>query len=96
MRPATKNKKAYARAGVDVDLGNRLKSRIQSIVQSTHGPEVLKKIGGFGGHDGYNGVFHHTTQDTLDKLSTKSLGISGSVILETVRILDKMDPLPPK
>jgi glutaminyl-peptide cyclotransferase len=45
---------------------------------------------------GYNGVFHHTIQDTLDKLSTKSLGISGSVILETVRILDKMEPLPPK
>ena len=45
---------------------------------------------------GYNDVFHHTVQDTLDKLSTKSLGISGSVILETVRILDKMDPLPPK
>jgi Zn-dependent M28 family amino/carboxypeptidase len=45
---------------------------------------------------GYNGVFHHTVQDTLDKLSTKSLGISGSVILETVRILDKMEPLPPK
>lgn len=45
---------------------------------------------------GYNGVFHHTVQDTLDKLSTKSLGISGSVILETVRILNKMDPLPPK
>jgi glutaminyl-peptide cyclotransferase len=45
---------------------------------------------------GYNGVFHHTTQDTLDKLSAKSLGISGSVILETVRILDKMEPLPPK
>jgi len=45
---------------------------------------------------GYNGVFHHTTQDTLDKLSTKSLGISGSVILETVHILDKMEPLPPK
>lgn len=45
---------------------------------------------------GYNGVFHHTVQDTVDKLSTKSLGISGSVILETVRILDKMEPLPPK
>jgi glutaminyl-peptide cyclotransferase len=45
---------------------------------------------------GYNGVFHHTVQDTLDKLSTKSLGISGSVILETVRILDRMEPVPPK
>jgi Zn-dependent M28 family amino/carboxypeptidase len=42
------------------------------------------------------GVFHHTVQDTVDKLSTKSLEISGMVILETVRILDKMEPLPPK
>ncbi len=45
---------------------------------------------------GYNNVFHHTVQDTLDKLSTKSLEISGIVILEAVRILDKMEPLPPK
>ena len=42
-------KKAYARAGVDVDLGNRLKNRIQSLVKQTHGPRVLGKIGGFGG-----------------------------------------------
>lgn len=42
-------KKAYARAGVDVDLGNRLKGRIQSFVKQTHGPEVLGKVGGFGG-----------------------------------------------
>jgi phosphoribosylformylglycinamidine cyclo-ligase len=45
----TKKKKAYALAGVDVDLGNLVKRRIQSRVQSTHGPEVLGKIGGFGG-----------------------------------------------
>ena len=45
---------------------------------------------------GYNNVFHHTIQDTVDKLSTKSLEISGTVILETVRILDKIEPLPPK
>ncbi len=44
-----KNKKAYARAGVDVDLGNRVKRGIQGLVRSTHGPEVLGKIGGFGG-----------------------------------------------
>src|SRR5207248_3467724 len=42
-------KKAYARAGVDVDLGNKLKRRIQSLVRQTHGPQVLGKIGGFGG-----------------------------------------------
>jgi glutaminyl-peptide cyclotransferase len=45
---------------------------------------------------GYNDVFWHTTQDTVDKLSPKSLEIVGSTMLETVGILDKMDPLPPK
>jgi phosphoribosylformylglycinamidine cyclo-ligase len=45
----TKKQKAYARAGVDVDLGNRLKGQIQSLVRQTHGPQVLGKIGGFGG-----------------------------------------------
>jgi hypothetical protein len=44
---------------------------------------------------GYNNVFWHTPQDTIDKLSPKSLEISGNVILETIRILDNMDPLPP-
>ncbi|PYJ91184.1 MAG: phosphoribosylformylglycinamidine cyclo-ligase [Verrucomicrobia bacterium] len=44
-----KKKKAYARAGVDIDLGNRLKRQIQSLVKQTHGPEVLGKMGGFGG-----------------------------------------------
>jgi len=38
---------------------------------------------------GYNNVFHHTTQDTIDKLSPKSLAIVGTVTLETVRLLDQ-------
>jgi glutaminyl-peptide cyclotransferase len=38
---------------------------------------------------GYNNVFWHTTQDTVDKLSPKSLEIVGKVTLETVRLLDK-------
>ena len=45
----TKKQKAYARAGVDVDLANKLKRGIQSLVRQTHGPQVLGKIGGFGG-----------------------------------------------
>jgi glutaminyl-peptide cyclotransferase len=45
---------------------------------------------------GYNNVFWHTPQDTVDKLSPKSLEIVGSVILETVNILNHMEPLPPK
>jgi Zn-dependent M28 family amino/carboxypeptidase len=38
---------------------------------------------------GYNNVFWHTTQDTVDKLSPKSLEIVGAVTLETVEMLDK-------
>lgn len=37
---------------------------------------------------GYNNAFHHTTEDTIDKLSPKSLQISGDVILETIRLLN--------
>lgn len=38
---------------------------------------------------GYNNVFWHTTQDTVDKLSPKSLEIVGMVTLETVQMMDK-------
>jgi hypothetical protein len=45
---------------------------------------------------GYNVAYWHTTEDTIDKLSPRSLQIVGGVVLETLRILDKMNPLPPK
>ena len=38
---------------------------------------------------GYNNVFWHTTEDTVDKLSPKSLAIVGTVTLETVRLLNQ-------
>jgi Zn-dependent M28 family amino/carboxypeptidase len=38
---------------------------------------------------GYNNVFHHTPQDTLDKLSPRSLEIVGNTTLEAVRLLDR-------
>jgi glutaminyl-peptide cyclotransferase len=38
---------------------------------------------------GYNNVFHHTPQDTMDKLSPKSLQIVGDTIMETIRMLDQ-------
>jgi phosphoribosylformylglycinamidine cyclo-ligase len=41
--------KAYAEAGVDIELGNRVKKGLQEKVRTTFGPEVLGKIGGFGG-----------------------------------------------
>lgn len=41
--------KAYARAGVDIDLGNKVKSTLPALLASTHRSEVLGKVGGFGG-----------------------------------------------
>jgi hypothetical protein len=38
---------------------------------------------------GYNNVFHHTPEDTLDKVSARSLRIVGDVVLETVRLLSQ-------
>jgi glutaminyl-peptide cyclotransferase len=43
---------------------------------------------------GYNNVFWHSPQDTVDKVSQQSLKIVGTVMLESIRILDKMDQLP--
>ena len=40
---------AYARAGVNIDLGNRVKSTLPALLRKTHRPEVLGKVGGFGG-----------------------------------------------
>ena len=47
-RPKMKQK-AYAAAGVDIDLGNQVKSTLPALLASTHRREVLGKVGGFGG-----------------------------------------------
>src|SRR6187455_2633663 len=41
--------KAYAAAGVDIDLGNRVKGTLPQLLASTNRREVLGKVGGFGG-----------------------------------------------
>lgn len=41
--------KAYARAGVDIDLGNRVKATLPQLLAATRRKEVLGKVGGFGG-----------------------------------------------
>jgi glutaminyl-peptide cyclotransferase len=38
---------------------------------------------------GYNNVFHHSPQDTIDKLSPRSLEIVGNTTLEAIRMIDK-------
>jgi phosphoribosylformylglycinamidine cyclo-ligase len=69
----TAKKKAYARAGVDVDLGNRLKRNIQGLVRQTHGPEVLGKIGGFGGlfAPNFAGIRAPVLVSSIDGVGTK-------------------------
>jgi phosphoribosylformylglycinamidine cyclo-ligase len=77
-------KKAYARAGVDVDLGNKLKHRIQSLVRQTHGPQVLGKIGGFGG------LFHANFSDMRDPVLVASIDGIGTK-LKIAFALDRHD-----
>ena len=69
----TEKKKAYARAGVDVDLGNRLKRRIQTLVRQTHGLQVLGKIGGFGGlfAPNFSGMREPILVASIDGVGTK-------------------------
>jgi Iap family predicted aminopeptidase len=43
---------------------------------------------------GYGNAFHHTPQDTMDKLSPKSFEIVGDTVLETVRMLDNLQSFP--
>jgi phosphoribosylformylglycinamidine cyclo-ligase len=73
VKSADSKKKAYARAGVDVDLGNLLKARIQARVKSTHGPEVLGKIGGFGGlfAPDFSGMRQPVLVASVDGVGTK-------------------------
>jgi phosphoribosylformylglycinamidine cyclo-ligase len=43
------SQKAYAAAGVDIDLGNQGKASLPQLLASTRRREVLGKVGGFGG-----------------------------------------------
>jgi phosphoribosylformylglycinamidine cyclo-ligase len=43
------SQKAYAAAGVDIDLGNRVKATLPQLLASTRRREVLGRVGGFGG-----------------------------------------------
>ncbi len=64
---------AYARAGVDLHLANRLKGTIQRQVQSTHGPQVLGRIGGFGGlfRPDFKGMREPVLVSSVDGVGTK-------------------------
>jgi phosphoribosylformylglycinamidine cyclo-ligase len=72
-KQSSKPKKAYAAAGVDVDLGNQVKSGIHALVKGTHGPEVLGKIGGFGGlfRANFKGMKDPVLVSSVDGVGTK-------------------------
>ena len=68
-----RKQKAYAAAGVDVDLGNRLKRKVASLVRRTHGPQVLGKLGGFGGlfRASFSGMRNPVLVASMDGVGTK-------------------------
>jgi phosphoribosylformylglycinamidine cyclo-ligase len=65
--------KAYAAAGVDIDLGNRLKKGLHDRVRRTYGPEVLGRIGGFGGlfRADFKGIKEPVLVSSIDGVGTK-------------------------
>ena len=71
--PKSPVKKAYAAAGVDVDLGNQIKRGIHALVKGTHGPEVLGKVGGFGGlfQPNFKGMKEPVLVSSVDGVGTK-------------------------
>lgn len=73
LKAPSSGQKAYAAAGVDVDLGNAVKSRIHGMVKGTHGPEVLGKIGGFGGlfRPDFRGMKEPVLVSSVDGVGTK-------------------------
>ncbi|MDR0534025.1 MAG: phosphoribosylformylglycinamidine cyclo-ligase [Verrucomicrobiales bacterium] len=73
MKKSTKSKKAYAAAGVDIDLGNKVKSGIGARIASTHRKEVLSKIGGFGGlfRADFKGYKEPVLVSSVDGVGTK-------------------------
>ena len=73
MKSADKQTKAYAAAGVNVDLANELKRSIGAFVRQTHGPQVIGKIGGFGGlfRSSFPGMRQPVLVTSVDGVGTK-------------------------
>jgi phosphoribosylformylglycinamidine cyclo-ligase len=84
-------KKAYAAAGVDIALGNLVKRGLQDKVKTTFGPEVLGRIGAFGGfyRPDLQGIKDPVLVSSIDGVGTKlkiaiSLGKHDSIAQDLV------------
>lgn len=66
-------KSAYAKAGVDISLSNALQGGIQKRIKEATRPEVLSKIGGFGGlfDARFKGFKHPVLVSSIDGVGTK-------------------------
>ena len=65
---------------------------LQGPIEDDHVPFVKRGVPSADVIDldyGYQNVFHHTPQDTMDKLNPKSLQIVGDTTLETIRMLNQ-------
>jgi Zn-dependent M28 family amino/carboxypeptidase len=63
----------------------------ESQVEDDHLPFVERGVPSIDVIDldyGPNNSYHHTAQDTMDKISARSLTIDGDVFLETIRLID--------
>jgi len=63
----------------------------EEAVEDDHLPFVERGVASIDVIDldyGPNNAYHHTAQDTMDKISARSLTIDGDVFLETIRLID--------
>ncbi|MFB3814415.1 MAG: M28 family peptidase [Terriglobales bacterium] len=63
----------------------------EAAIQDDHIPFVMRGVPAVDLIDfdyGYNNAYWHTKDDTLDKLSPRSFELAGSVVAETIRLLD--------
>ncbi len=81
----------YEAAGVSIDRGNKFVSRIKSLVEETHRPEVLAGLGGFGALFDLSGseYRHPVLVSGADGVGTKiklavELGIHDSIGIDLV------------
>ena len=64
----------------------------EGVIEDDHLPFVQRGVPSIDVIDldyGPNNSYHHTAQDTMDKISPRSLTIDGDVFLETIRLIDQ-------